>query len=918
MLLHQQRMMPPQMTDKYTTQVRYLYNQIGGSVPIDSFVGALIPEALNVQNPHQFYAPVRFTVQVCGGVSSPSGAIRLDVPARSNQNWLQDMRQRFSRMVGIKEQQQDLEFRTVTGKSLDTVNVDALEHVGKLHVFVGGRRLLLPKMPVIPIEYSVNKEQKIREWYKTMQRELPEMIAKELKQKQSRMSLETALRPDGSVEHLIRSHLESASVDWQEFVRTHHMNSPSTLPAQVAEECKQAVARTMLAHMRKFIAAAAPKINQYVAVMESARFVSELAPHEEKDAEHYKPLLQTVEAPTPTTDAFNAYDMFEALVEDTLSSPVLQHEVCNTIFTRALPIESCRWDDNVKKTVPSSSSTPSGRPKDDKEPDPKRQDLRRDDTRSKRLPFDEKAVDDAYQVFENMFIDLVTTQGIGNGTAQKKKKADTLFNQISIRLDAIRERFYGKTTGNNTTIINLDILQKVLGKYRQTFSIYGGLSAKWAAAYDQIILNLDARDSNGRLPDGDIQDNALRNREAKKQPVTNKTLNPQNNPGFDYTSDDYKLSDEERSVALVNEAIETGDSKTEIRETIYELMDYDIDNLRTKYLTLSVEDATVATMYQYTVALNINLPKNDTRAAKDVFYDAINDYINNKFSVLTTKVMPSNDEQLNNLIKNISQATSKTGKGKELTLLLKNKKATGEWIRSNAKRLKDALTNTAVQLGEIMNSSSFTADTAKKLLDALTTTDNTGNKLELADRLVTAFNGISMQLHPWNAQIHHTLQPVAGTFPTYYNVLHTKQDMTSRAPYVGDSAATYRAYHLYAGAGTCPARGVTINAPAAVKKPLPPLVACDVYGQEAVRPVQRKQPKLPDLVPAQRQQQPKLPDLVPLRQKLPSAYPLPPMPELRRVAAPASSPQPSSTLVANILDSDSDDELPMSVRDVLK
>ncbi len=59
--------------------------------------------------------------------------------------------------------------------------------------------------------------------------------------------------------------------------------------------------------------------------------------------------------------------------------------------------------------------------------------------------------------------------------------------------------------------------------------------------------------------------------------------------------------------------------------------------------------------------------------------------------------------------------------------------------------------------------------------------------------------------HPWNALIFHTLKSEAGHFPTYYNSLHTKQDMTKDAPYAGDVRATYDAYHKFMGRPRVPA-----------------------------------------------------------------------------------------------------------------
>jgi hypothetical protein len=212
--------------------------------------------------------------------------------------------------------------------------------------------------------------------------------------------------------------------------------------------------------------------------------------------------------------------------------------------------------------------------------------------------------------------------------------------------------------------------------------------------------------------------------------------------------------------------------------------------------------------------------------------------------------------------------------------------------------------------------------------------------------------------HPWNAQIHHTLQPVAGVFPTYYNVLHTKQDMTMAAPYVGDTEATYRAYHLYAGVGTCPKSGFKVNEPVAAAvattaTALPPLVACDVLGQEIVTTaiptkkipnlVRIKQPtaaapvpvatKLPELVKIKKQPAlvaTKLPELARIKQQQPQSTE-PKMPGLRPVAAVAARVTAAATVpkmpalapvrspVESVMvHSDSDEELPMSVHDVLK
>lgn len=58
--------------------------------------------------------------------------------------------------------------------------------------------------------------------------------------------------------------------------------------------------------------------------------------------------------------------------------------------------------------------------------------------------------------------------------------------------------------------------------------------------------------------------------------------------------------------------------------------------------------------------------------------------------------------------------------------------------------------------------------------------------------------------HPMNAHIHHTLLPLRGTYPADYIVRHTRQDMSAKAPFVGDATKVYEAYHKFSGAHPAP------------------------------------------------------------------------------------------------------------------
>ena len=53
--------------------------------------------------------------------------------------------------------------------------------------------------------------------------------------------------------------------------------------------------------------------------------------------------------------------------------------------------------------------------------------------------------------------------------------------------------------------------------------------------------------------------------------------------------------------------------------------------------------------------------------------------------------------------------------------------------------------------------------------------------------------------HPWNRLIHHTVLPIKGQYPADYLKRHLKQDMSTKAKYVGTESRTYQMYHLFSG-----------------------------------------------------------------------------------------------------------------------
>ncbi len=332
----------------YTYQVRYLHKTLAPQVSIDSFVGALNPKAIGVADKAQFYAPLRFSVQISGGINSSAGAIRLDVPVHANPNWLDVMKQRFADIIGAPmlgaEALAEMDFKTVTGRSISTVPVDKLHTVGKLNFFVKNKMIRLPSVPEIPIEYSLTKVKNIQSWIKDSTAELPELIARALLGK-SVPEINAAIRMEGPIHRLIEDHLRGDDQhNWNEFVRVHHMNAPVSMKEEEAERALGMISRQILIGLRDFVAAAKEPISVYLQSMDAKRLERELKERGE-DAEHYAPVLGAPAggAAKSQTTRTKGLELFKKMAEDVISTPVLQRSIVDTLYNRSLPIEACRW-----------------------------------------------------------------------------------------------------------------------------------------------------------------------------------------------------------------------------------------------------------------------------------------------------------------------------------------------------------------------------------------------------------------------------------------------------------------------------------------------------------------------------------------------------------------------------------------------
>lgn len=313
------------MTTQYTDFFKRIHQRLGSNIPIHRFAELANPQGLGLGSKQDFYAPVRFSVQVCGSITHPSGTIRMDIPVHANKAWYADLKQKLAGTLGLGSRC-FIELRTVTGKPLNEVDPDRLSHVGNLQVFVDGKQKRFAEMPKVPIEYSVTKRQELRKWQLEAVRDLPLKIADELHRKNA-IEVDAAIRVDGSVQKIIETHLRKSVPKWSEFVRVHHTNSPKIASESDADVMLRTISTDMLGHIRSFIAASKERINKHISAVESKQLAASMG----KNAKHVAPILG---APLPgaSSSLENGHELYSTLVEHAFKSPTLERSVLETLF----------------------------------------------------------------------------------------------------------------------------------------------------------------------------------------------------------------------------------------------------------------------------------------------------------------------------------------------------------------------------------------------------------------------------------------------------------------------------------------------------------------------------------------------------------------------------------------------------------
>lgn len=845
---------------KFTRQIQYLHSSIAPDLPIESFIDAVKPTAIGLEDKSQFYAPIRFTVQVCGAISAPAGAIRVDVPVHANSNWLSDMKSRFAGMIGLKQalSNVDISFKTVSGKDIATMPVNELPYVGKLNVWVGEKKVRLPNMPQIPVEYSVCKEANIQSWLKEVTAELPELIAQELCTLKSEAEIDRALRGDGSVIRTIAAKAQALAAQhvgaptpqagWGDFLRIHHMNSPDAIDPKDAAKTLDLISKDMLGNVRRFVEASHKPISSYLQSLEAKQIAKDMAARGKDETEHYKPIFGKLGRTAEFTES--PYDMFHKIAEDALASPVVHQSVIATIYNRPINY-GCRWttDPDVGQGKRLRMEPPSNgkegrsivilnqRSEETLEAERKLEEAQKEE-RARKVAAEKSAADAAKNkndaaAQEKARQDQLDAEKAARNVAKAKKEAEKKAREEASERERLKKEEEAETKrkaeeakkkAEQAAAAQKTIFEQMLsdrpvkfGKYNLEDAI--SLINKY---YADTTINLNAGDYENYILAFDmLGDQAwdIANIRGQNR-LSDEAINAMGKV-FDLSFKGGLLAGWTRG----NKIKEIKDTFELLREVplnktpVPEVVDSDDGSkggaaataeppakqpdaskkpaAEPKVVTPAPEKPTTAVPSTNVEASKGTVDWNDERFKKKddspnhaeaVRYIQDDVTEDGYLATLTFKDF-QNYAQVFGAIGGLWEFGSGTWHaiarqyGVDPTTGEKTKIIVKKGVQTGG---EDKYKSVPIIQTEVWNKWSYDRAT------------NTFGVSEFSKSQISAH-------HPWNAQIHHTLQPLAdGVYPTYYNLLHTKQDMSKNAPYSGDLAETYKAYHMFAGLAISP------------------------------------------------------------------------------------------------------------------
>lgn len=790
-------------------RVRALHAQFAPRMDLGTFCSQVLrPEALGYESVHQFYEPVKFAVHLTGRANNPRGSMLVSVPVHGNEsNWLPTLKRRLIRMINMPHlRPEQLSFRTTYGRPLEDFAVGELPDAGRLHVHVDGKRLVLPAMPVVPMEYSSKKPAQIQRYVAQICEELPELIGDHLTPL-DHVGLDEAMRIGGSLEQTVKTMLldKAPHKNWTEFLRTHNMNSPDILDARGADTVAAAIAGQVREQLDGFLEASLQPIKAHLTAQEAARI--EQRRTKGTAAQERKPLFST---PAVVSAAIGRGDLFSRIGDDLVSSPLFQHMLMDRIYLHPLPIGACRWEKDEER--PRTYEPP----KDVLAPGNAL-------TASQRAAFAElqkrmvKETKDAANLIDSINVFQNSKSGLALNP-QLKKDTRTAFDRLRVgslktyeqqkndaesfiaalpafdsaqfdagvktankMLDALEKRT-GSLTGE------LEDVNDAFSNFEFTLSDDEKKRAADVAFKSSVETQISAAKAFDTAAKKDFADASKKYESARSSETSlsgSALASFSAVMGTAYTS----LETARASMAQNLESVEYAENllrKNGSRDEVDKQLSTALANQRAFRVSLKNAEEDTAKAAEVVAQEKARLAAESI--AKTTFRAPSGG------SGAAAAPAPSDGS-------GPRDATAPTRDEPAAVLTDAQKKAlTRQFIqdiRDGTLSRKDIINAIDKNVRTLKGDSTLAAALKNRFTDIAI--DVGDNKAVILKKLDESKINASIDMHPWNALVHHTIEPATGRYPTYHRTLQTKQDMTATAPYPGDAREAMRTYHALLG-----------------------------------------------------------------------------------------------------------------------
>ncbi len=309
--------------------------------PMEVIASRVDPEHLGLPSRKALYSPVAFTIAVAGQCSNRQKNLqKLEVPVFENPKWREDLLERVSDLVG-----QDIrDLKTPSGKSIFAVPDATAPLMGKLDMFnERGQKVRTTKLPTIPVEYSMDKRKRIKEWYMACARELPRKIEQFLQAQPNAVALDEAIQPGGALQQMVADYVSKSSSDdaWSEFVRRHNAESPMFHKFKNGEQVSREVANKIGEVVQQ-------KVHSYLSANAQAVY---------KYFSHKSLGSKSVFAAASLDNSTKSGDVFRRIASSTFDNGETPRRIMESIYFADLGCCSCETKNKKKKSQQEETTT---------------------------------------------------------------------------------------------------------------------------------------------------------------------------------------------------------------------------------------------------------------------------------------------------------------------------------------------------------------------------------------------------------------------------------------------------------------------------------------------------------------------------------------------------------------------------------